>query len=62
MTGDISEGEILRTDKLNRWAFEHCVMFFTHEPSVFDGFVYDVSYIGISADDANVIFVRFEGV
>ena len=45
MTWDVGEGEIFRTDKLDWWALEHGVVFFTDKSGVLDGFLDDVVYI-----------------
>jgi len=42
MAGDVRECEILWADELYRWAFEHGVVFFADETSIFDGFLHDV--------------------
>jgi len=45
MAGDVRECEILGADELHRRAFEHGVVLFTDETSVFDGFLHDIVHV-----------------
>lgn len=62
VAGDVGESEVLWTDELHGRAFKHGVMLFAHESGIFDGFLDDVVYIGLCADDADVFFVCLMGV
>ena len=39
MTWDVRECEVLRTDELDRWAFEHCIVLFADKTGVFNCFL-----------------------
>ena len=45
MAGDVREREILGADELHRRAFEHGVVLFADETSVFDGFLHDIVHV-----------------
>jgi uncharacterized membrane protein required for colicin V production len=45
MTGDVRESKILRTEQLDRWSLVQRIVLFTHEASVFDGFVTHVMHV-----------------
>lgn len=59
---DIWECQIPRTQQLYGRALEQCVVLFAHESRVFNRFVADIMHVGAGADDADVVWMRGEGV
>lgn len=59
MSGYVGKVEILRTNELDWRSFEHCVVFFTDKPGVFDSFLEDIVYI-LGQASKSIVNVRRE--
>lgn len=62
MTRDVCKVEAVWANELHGWTLEHGVMLLAYETRVLDGFMDDVTNIGVGAYYTDVVFMRLEGV